>query len=91
MAVRLPRPRRFDVYVALGGLLGGLLLWGVGLATRPHTEAYVFLPGRWPVLLPLLVMAGCELLRRTAPRVALLTGTAALSWTPSPRATWSPS
>ncbi|MFJ4981042.1 sensor histidine kinase [Streptomyces coeruleorubidus] len=78
MAVRLPRPRRFDVYVGLGGLLGGLLLWGVGLATRPHTEAYVFLPGRWPVLPPLLVMAGCELLRRTAPRAALLTGTAAL-------------
>ncbi|WP_086852611.1 histidine kinase [Streptomyces coeruleofuscus] len=79
MAVRLPRPRRFDVYVALGGLLGGLLLWGVGLATRPHTEAYVLLPGRWPVLLPLLVMAGCELLRRTAPRAALLAGTAALA------------
>ncbi|MFJ8462383.1 sensor histidine kinase [Streptomyces swartbergensis] len=78
MAVRLPRPRRFDVYVALGSLLGGLLLWGVGLATRPHTEAYVLLPGRWPVLLPLLVMAGCELLRRTAPRTALLIGTGAI-------------
>ncbi|MFE1324137.1 sensor histidine kinase [Streptomyces sp. NPDC058741] len=78
MAVRLPRPRRFDVYVALGGLLGGLLLWALGLATRPRTEVYVLLPGRWPVLLPLLVMAGCELLRRTAPRTALLTGTAAI-------------
>ncbi|MFB7933750.1 sensor histidine kinase [Streptomyces sp. NPDC056039] len=78
MAVRLPRPRRFDVYIAMGGLLGGLLLWGVGLATRPHTEVYVLLPGRWPVLLPLFVMAGCELLRRAAPRTALLTGTAAI-------------
>lgn len=78
MAVRLTRPRRFDVYVALGGLLGGLLLWGVGLATRPRTEVYVLLPGRWPVLVPLLVMAGCELLRRSAPRTALLTGTAAI-------------
>ncbi|QWB23061.1 MULTISPECIES: sensor histidine kinase [Streptomyces] len=78
MAVRLPRPRRFDVYIAAGGLLGGLLLWGVGLATRPHTEVYVLLPGRWPVLLPLFVMAGCELLRRAAPRTALLTGTAAI-------------
>ncbi|MER7404251.1 histidine kinase [Streptomyces sp. NPDC000070] len=78
MAVRLTRPRRFDVYVALGSLLGGLLLWGLGLATRPHTEGYVLLPGRWPVLLPLLVMAACELLRRTAPRAALLIGTAAL-------------
>ncbi|GAB2858128.1 histidine kinase [Streptomyces deserti] len=78
MAVRLPRPRRFDLYVALGGLLGGLLLWGLGLATRPHTEPYVLWAGRWPVLLPLVVMAGCELLRRTAPRAALLTGTATL-------------
>ncbi|MES4826986.1 two-component sensor histidine kinase, partial [Streptomyces anthocyanicus] len=26
MAVRLPRPRRFDVYAASAGLLGGLLL-----------------------------------------------------------------
>jgi signal transduction histidine kinase len=78
MAPRLPRPRRFDVGVAAGSLLGGLLLWGLGLATRPHTEPYVLLPGRWPVLLPLLVMAGCELLRRTAPRTALLIGTAAI-------------
>ncbi|MET9389521.1 histidine kinase [Streptomyces sp. NPDC006624] len=78
MAVRLPRPRRFDVYVALGSLLGGLLLWALGLATRPATEVYVLLPGRWPVLLPLFVMAGCELLRRTAPRTALLVGTAAI-------------
>ncbi|GGS74455.1 sensor histidine kinase [Streptomyces violaceus] len=78
MAVRLPRPHRFDVCIATGGLLGGLLLWGLGLATRPHTEVYVLLPGRWPVLLPLFVMAGCELLRRAAPRTALLTGTAAI-------------
>ena len=78
MPVRLPRPRRFDVYVAVGGLLGGLLLWGVGLATRPHTEVYVLLPGRWPLLLPLVVMACCELLRRTAPRTGLLIGTAAI-------------
>jgi signal transduction histidine kinase len=78
MAARLPRPRRFDVHVALGGLLGGLLLWGVGLATRPDTEPYVLLPGRWPLLLPLVVMAGCELLRRSAPRAALLIGTPTL-------------
>ncbi|MEV3971622.1 histidine kinase [Streptomyces sp. NPDC050698] len=78
MAVPLPRPHRFDVHIATGSLLGGLLLWGLGLATRPHTEPYVLLPGRWPVLLPLLVMAGCELLRRTAPRIALLIGSAAI-------------
>ncbi|MFC7470877.1 hypothetical protein ACFQVA_29975 [Actinomadura keratinilytica] len=29
-----PRPPRFDVLIALSGLLGGLLLWGLGLHTR---------------------------------------------------------
>ncbi|CAM5694103.1 histidine kinase OS=Streptomyces glaucescens OX=1907 GN=SGLAU_23080 PE=4 SV=1 [Streptomyces glaucescens] len=49
MAVpRLPRPHRFDVCVALAGLLGGLLLWGMGLATRPKDEPIVFFPGPWP-------------------------------------------
>lgn len=79
MAVRPPRPRRFDVWVALAGLLGGLLLWGTGLGTRPADEPIVLFDGRWPILLPLLVMACCELLRRTAPRTAVLTGTAALT------------
>ncbi|MGW1955434.1 sensor histidine kinase [Streptomyces sp. NPDC001920] len=78
MAVSFPRPRRFDVCVAFGGLLGGLTLWGLGLGTRPSTEVYVLLPGRWAVLVPLLVLTGCELLRRTAPRVALLIGTGAI-------------
>ncbi|MEG8277987.1 sensor histidine kinase [Streptomyces sp. AHA2] len=78
MAVRPTLPSRFDVSLALGSLLGGLLLWGLGLGIRPHTEPYVLLPGRWPVLLPLVVMAGCELLRRTAPRTALLIGTPAI-------------
>ncbi|MFE2277445.1 sensor histidine kinase [Streptomyces sp. NPDC059454] len=79
MAVRLPRPRRFDVWVALAGLLGGLLLWGIGLGTRPADEPIVLFDGRWPILLPLFVMACCELLRRAAPRTAVLTGTAALT------------
>ncbi|MEU8652900.1 histidine kinase [Streptomyces sp. NPDC048737] len=79
MAVRLPRPHRFDVAAAVGGLLGGVLLWGIGLGVRPADEPIVLFDGRWPVLLPLLVMAGCELLRRAAPRTALLTGTAALA------------
>ncbi|MFD7408074.1 sensor histidine kinase [Streptomyces sp. NPDC059866] len=78
MAVRLPRPHRFDRYVALAGLLGGLLLWGIGLGMRPAGEPTVLWAGRWPVLLPLAVMAGCELLRRTAPRTALLTATGAI-------------
>ncbi|MFD7281861.1 sensor histidine kinase [Streptomyces sp. NPDC059862] len=78
MAVRLPRPHRFDVYVAAAGLLGGLLLWGIGLGSRPAGEPIVLWDGRWPILVPLTVMAGCELLRRSAPRIALPTATAAI-------------
>ena len=75
---RAPRPARFDLYVAGSGLLGGLLLWGIGLATRPAGEAIVLLHGSWVILLPLTVTAGCEVLRRAAPRTALLVGTAAV-------------
>lgn len=79
MAVPLPRPHRFDVCAALAGLLGGLLLWGAGLGARPADEPIVLLDGRWPILLPLAVTAGCEALRRTRPRTALLVGTGALT------------
>lgn len=78
MAVRLPRPHRFDVYVAIGGLLGGLLLVGLGLATRPAKDPITLFDGPWPILVPLTVMAGCELMRRAAPRTALLIGTPAI-------------
>ncbi|MFJ6075713.1 sensor histidine kinase [Streptomyces sp. NPDC093065] len=78
MAARLPRPRRFDVYAASAGLLGGLLLWGIGLGMRPADEPAVLFGGRWPLLAPLAVMAGCELLRRAAPRTGLMIGTVAL-------------
>ncbi|WP_405470232.1 sensor histidine kinase [Streptomyces canus] len=74
----LPRPHRFDVYIAAGGLLGGLLLVGIGLGTRPSSDPITLFDGPWPVLVPLTVLAGCELLRRTAPRTALLTGTVAI-------------
>ncbi|WAU84835.1 histidine kinase [Streptomyces sp. Qhu-G9] len=79
MAVRLPRPHRDDVRIALAGLLGGLLLWAIGLGTRPDDEPIVLWAGSWPVLLPLCVMAGCELLRRVRPRTVLLVGTVALA------------
>ncbi|CAL9435363.1 histidine kinase [Streptomyces sp. Tu 3180] len=79
MALRLPRPHRFDVWAALAGLLGGLLLWGIGLGTRPADEPIVLFDGRWPLLVPLAVTAGCELLRRAAPRTGLLLGTLALA------------
>ncbi|MER6412921.1 sensor histidine kinase [Streptomyces humidus] len=70
-ARRLPRPHRFDVCVAVGGLLGGLLLAAIGLSTRRSDDPITLFDGPWPVLLPLTVMAGCELLRRAAPRTAL--------------------
>ncbi|MGW1715065.1 sensor histidine kinase [Streptomyces sp. NPDC002156] len=79
MAPPLPRPHRDDVRIALAGLLGGLLFWAVGLDTRPADEPNVLWDGRWPVLLPLFVMAGCELLRRVRPRTGLLVGVAALT------------
>ncbi|MGW6011549.1 sensor histidine kinase [Streptomyces sp. NPDC055210] len=79
MALRHPRPHRDDVRIALAGLLGGLLLWAVGLGTRPAADPIVLWSGRWPILLPLAVTAGCELLRRTRPRTGLLVGVAALT------------
>ncbi|MFF6976203.1 sensor histidine kinase [Streptomyces sp. NPDC008343] len=77
-AMLLPRPRRFDVYIAVGGLLGGLLLVGIGLGTRPAGDPITLFDGPWPILVPLGVMACCELLRRAAPRTALLTGSVAI-------------
>ncbi|WP_338700589.1 histidine kinase [Streptomyces sp. Q6] len=69
----LPRPHRDDVRIAVVGLLGGLALWGIGL--RMNTGR--MFDGAW-LLLPLCVMAGLELLRRTRPRFAVIAGTVAL-------------
>ncbi len=79
MAARLPRPHRHDLYSALAGLLGGLLLWGVGLGTRRSHDPIVLLDGRWWILLALAVMVACEALRRTLPRTALLAGIPAVT------------
>ncbi len=79
MAVRLPRPHRFDVYIAAGGLLGGLLLVVAGLGTRRSDDPITLFDGPWPILPPLVVMTACELLRRTAPRTALLVGTVTIT------------
>lgn len=79
MAVALPRPHRDDVRIAVGGLLGGLLLWALGITPRGTSDDLVLWPQRWAPLLPLAVTAGCELLRRVRPRAGLLIGTAALA------------
>ncbi|MEU9471658.1 histidine kinase [Streptomyces avermitilis] len=79
MAVRLPRPHHHDVRIAVGGLLGGLFLYAFGLGVRPADEPIVLWPDSRVLLVPLVVMAVCELLRRTMPRAALLIGTAAVT------------
>ncbi|MGC9540809.1 sensor histidine kinase [Streptomyces sp. UG1] len=78
MAVRLSPPHPHDVRIAVGGLLGGLLLWGLGLSPRPSGSSLVLWSPYWAVLVPLVVTAACELLRRTRPRLGLVIGTAAL-------------
>ncbi|WNM30292.1 histidine kinase [Streptomyces sp. Li-HN-5-11] len=79
MPARLHRPHRDDVRIAVGGLLGGLLLWGLGLYSRTSHEPITVVDTRWAVLGPLAVTAACELLRRTRPRTALLAGTVAIT------------
>ncbi|QNE74886.1 two-component sensor histidine kinase [Streptomyces finlayi] len=68
------RPHRHDVLIAAIGLLGGLLLWLIGL----HMQGPRPLDEPWVALVPLAVMAGLELLRRSAPLTALLVAVPAL-------------
>ncbi|WP_330173601.1 histidine kinase [Streptomyces sp. NBC_01498] len=67
------RPHREDVLIAVAGLVGGLLLWAVGL----HTQGARPLPDGW-VPLPVVALAGAELVRRSMPRTALLVAVLAL-------------
>ncbi|MFE6777165.1 histidine kinase [Streptomyces sp. NPDC057702] len=69
------RPDEHDVFISVSGLLGGLLLYALGLRNSP---ASLGLPG-WLSLVALVVMAGAELLRRTAAQVGLVIGTCALT------------
>ena len=62
------RPHRHDVLIAVVGLSGGLLLWTIGL----HMQGVRLIGAPWAALVPLAVMAGVELLRRSAPLTALL-------------------
>lgn len=68
------RPHRDDVALAVSGLLGGVLLWLLSL----HTQGGRPFSAPWITLVPLTVMAAMELLRRSAPRTALIVGTLAL-------------
>lgn len=68
------RPDRDAVALAVSGLLGGLLLWRLGL----HTQRGHPFSAPWITLVPLTVMATAELLRRNAPRTALAIGVLAL-------------
>ncbi|OIJ99758.1 sensor histidine kinase [Streptomyces colonosanans] len=79
MPAALPRPHHHDVAIAAGGLLGGLFLISVGLHSRTGDDPMSVLDQDWVVLIPLVVTAGCELLRRTHPRAGLFIGTAAVT------------
>ncbi|MEU6776264.1 histidine kinase [Streptomyces sp. NPDC046759] len=79
MARALPRPHRDDVRIAVGGLLGGVLLWALGLHPRMPSAPVVLWAAPWAPLVPLTVTAVCEPLRRTRPRLGLLVGTLALA------------
>ncbi|MEU0306928.1 sensor histidine kinase [Streptomyces cyaneofuscatus] len=68
------RPHRDDVALAVSGLLGGLLLWLLGL----HTQGGRPFSAPWVTLVPLAVTAAMELLRRSAPRTALTVAVLAL-------------
>ncbi|CAM5444972.1 sensor histidine kinase [Streptomyces narbonensis] len=72
--VTLPRPHRIDLYIAAIGLVGGLILWWFGLFVTGDR----LIGPRWATLVPLVVMATMEALRRAAPQTALLVATAAI-------------
>ncbi|WP_370414927.1 sensor histidine kinase [Streptomyces fradiae] len=73
--MRLPRPPRDDLLIALAGLVGGLLLWSFGLYT---TDDRIF-DQRWAPLVPLAVMTVAEAGRRVAPQTVLIIGTVAVA------------
>ncbi|MFD0385980.1 sensor histidine kinase [Streptomyces stramineus] len=61
--------------IAATGLLGGLLLWFLGLRNNPPL---IGVP-KWLTLVALAVMCGAELLRRNAPLTALAIGTVTIA------------
>ncbi|ANP49471.1 signal transduction histidine kinase [Streptomyces griseochromogenes] len=78
MARAFPRPHRDDLRIALCGLLGGVVMWALGLHPRVASDTLVLWHAPWAPLVPLALTVVCEPLRRIRPRVGLLIGTAAL-------------
>ncbi|MFF4329501.1 sensor histidine kinase [Streptomyces sp. NPDC001591] len=71
---KILRPHRDDVLLAVASVLAGVLLWSLGVHSTGDRH---FFPA-WAALVPLLVIGPMELLRRTAPRLTLAVGTAAV-------------
>ncbi|MEU9606283.1 histidine kinase [Streptomyces sp. NPDC048057] len=74
--MHLPRPHRDDVFIAVAALLGGLLLWSLGLYTNGDVDRP--LP-KWVTLVPLVVICAQSVYRRTFPLTTLLVCTLCLS------------
>ncbi|MFD1830154.1 sensor histidine kinase [Streptomyces desertarenae] len=70
----LPRPHRDDVLIAVAGAVGGLVQWRLGMFTSFPVGGVP----QAPSLVPLAVMCGAELLRRTAQPWVLPAAAAAL-------------
>ncbi|MFJ9869781.1 sensor histidine kinase [Streptomyces sp. NPDC101165] len=79
MPLALPRPHRDDLRITVGGLLGGVLLWVLGIHPRVASDHLVLWQAPWAPLVPLAMTAACEPLRRIRPRAGLLVGTVALT------------
>ncbi|MFI6288163.1 sensor histidine kinase [Streptomyces sp. NPDC051018] len=68
------RPHRDDVFIAVVGLLGGVLLWSLGLYTQQDERIFP----AWAALVPLTVICFQTLFRRVLPLTTLAVATAAL-------------
>ncbi|MEV7542392.1 histidine kinase [Streptomyces sp. NPDC089915] len=74
MQSKIFRPHRDDVLLAVVSVLGGVLLWTLGVYSSNNRH---FFPA-WAALVPLLAIGPMELLRRTAPNTTLAVGTVAV-------------
>ncbi|QDY79051.1 sensor histidine kinase [Streptomyces qinzhouensis] len=73
--MRLPRPHRDDVLIVSAALIGGILLWSLGLYMQ-SPESSPTPP--WAALVPLVVICCQSAFRRSRPMLTLLVGCLAL-------------